>query len=149
MGLTRLHAHEVSELAGALRAAGLPTEDLGRAGQQFWRFSTPDGALLGYAGLEVRGREALLRSVVIEAARRGQGHGRSMVEAVAQEAARGGIDRLWLLTLDAADFFTRTGFARADRMSAPPALAETAEFVSLCPISAVCMTRDLVAPGHA
>lgn len=148
MGLTRLHTHEMSELAAALRAAGLPTEDLGRPGQQFWRFCTPDGALLGYAGLEVRGREALLRSVVIEATRRGAGHGRRMVEAMAREAARDGIGRLWLLTLDAADFFAHAGFVRADRASAPPALAETAEFASLCPVSAVCMTRDLAAPRH-
>ena len=131
------------ELAAALRQAGLPVEDLGRAGQRFWRFAADGGDLLGYAGLEGDGPDVLLRSVMIDPAARGRGHGRALVDAMAAEAARRGIARLWLLTLDAAGFFEKAGFVRVPRDTAPPVIAATAEFGSLCPLTAVCMARPL------
>ena len=130
------------ELTDALRQAGLPVEDLGRPKQRFWRFAGSDG-VLGYAGLEGDGPDALLRSVMIDPAARGRGHGLALVEAIAGEAAKRGTERLWLLTLDAAGFFEKAGFARVPRDTAPPAIAATAEFVSLCPVLAVCMARPL------
>lgn len=131
------------ELADALRQAGLPVEDLGRTGQRFWRFAANDGGVLGYAGLEGDGSDALLRSVMVDSTARGRGHGLALVDAMAAEAARRGIERLWLLTLDAAGFFERAGFTRVPRDTAPPAIAATAEFAALCPVSAVCMARPL------
>ena len=131
------------ELKDALRQAGLPTEDLGRPEQRFWRFTASDGGPVGYAGLEGIGPDLLLRSVLIDPAARGHGHGRALVEAIAGEAARLGVERLWLLTLDAAGFFEKAGFTRVPRDEAPPAIAATAEFTSLCPVSAVCMIRQV------
>ncbi|MHB1220277.1 MAG: arsenic resistance N-acetyltransferase ArsN2 [Alphaproteobacteria bacterium] len=132
------------ELTDALRKAGLPVEDLGHPGQFFWRFAASDGGALGYAGLEGDGPDVLLRSVMIDPAARGHGHGLALVEAIAGEAAKRGVERLWLLTLDAAGFFEKAGFARVPRDTAPPAIAATAEFVSLCPVTAVCMARTLI-----
>ncbi|TWA64428.1 hypothetical protein FBZ82_110119 [Azospirillum brasilense] len=43
---------------------GLPNQDIADAGRRFWRVDDPDG-LLGYGGLEVHGRDGLLRSVVV------------------------------------------------------------------------------------
>lgn len=131
------------ELADALRQAGLPVEDLGGAGQRFWRFGGNDGGTLGYAGLEGEGPDVLLRSVTIAPAARGRGHGLALVDAIADEAVTRGVERLWLLTLDAAGFFEKAGFTRVPRATAPPAIAATAEFVSLCPATAVCMARPL------
>ncbi len=131
------------ELATALRAAGLPTEDVGGAGQVFWHFSDDAGHGLGFAGLEGDGPDRLLRSVVIDPAARGRGHGRALVEAVVREAANRGVANLWLLTLDAAPFFAKAGFASVARDLAPADMASTAEFQSLCPASAVCMRRRL------
>lgn len=147
MEMTELDAAGLAGLAEALRRAGLPIADLAyheseRAGQRFWRFAI-GGAAIGYAGIEARGTEALLRSVVVDEAARGQRHGRRMVEAVVQHAAERGIRRLWLLTLDAADFFARTGFVRTAREHVPPSIAGLAEFTQLCPASAVCMAREI------
>jgi N-acetylglutamate synthase-like GNAT family acetyltransferase len=129
------------ELAATLGGAGLPTEDLGRPGQVFWRFDDGGGRALGYAGLEGEGPDRLLRSVVIDAAARGRGHGRALVDAVVREAGKRGVAKLWLLTLDAVGFFEKAGFARAVRGQAPAPIASTAEFRTLCPDTAVCMTR--------
>lgn len=129
------------ELTRALRAAGLPTQDLGGPGQVFWRFSEDEGREVGFAGLEGEGSQRLLRSVAIHAPARGRGHGRALVEAIAREAAVRGVTDLWLLTLDAAPFFTKAGFVPVARDLAPADIAATAEFKSLCPVSAVCMRR--------
>ena len=132
---------ELEELATALRAAGLPTEDVGGGSQIFWRVSDCAGRGLGFAGLEGDGPDRLLRSVVVDPAARGRGHGCAMVDAVAREAASRGVANLWLLTLDAAPFFAKAGFASVARDQAPAGIAATAEFKSLCPASAVCMRR--------
>lgn len=136
------------ELVAALSAAGLPTEDLGRPGQIFWRFADGDGRALGYAGLEGEGTNRLLRSVVVDAVARGRGHGRALVEAVVREAGKRDVEKLWLLTLDASGFFEKAGFARAVRGQVPAPIAATAEFRSLCPDTAVCITRDCSAQAR-
>lgn len=135
---------DMGELAAALRASGLPTEDVGRADQIFWRVSDNAGRGLGFAGLEGEGSDRLLRSVVIDPSARGRGHGRALVDAIIREAAIRGVANLWLLTLDAAPFFAKAGFAPVARDLAPSGVASTAEFKSLCPASAVCMRRRLV-----
>ena len=69
-----------------------------------------------------------------------------MVDAVRGEAAALGLERLWLLTTTAADFFERMGFQRTDRDSAPPAVRSSAQFAGLCPAGATCLRCDLAAP---
>lgn len=131
------------ELVRALQAAGLPTADLGGRDQVFWRFLDGEGRQIGFAGLEGEGSHRLLRSVTIDTPARGRGHGRALVEAVAREAASRGVTDLWLLTLDASAFFSKTGFVSASRDRVPAGITATAEFKSLCPASAVCMWRRL------
>lgn len=129
-------------LRAALTGAGLPTADLDAPGRLFFRMDTA-GAPAAYGGLEVYGAHGLLRSLVVAADRRGRGQGREMAEALINEARARGLTRLWLLTTTAPDFFAKLGFQRAERGSAPAAIAASTEFASLCPASAVCMTLAL------
>jgi N-acetylglutamate synthase-like GNAT family acetyltransferase len=69
--------------------------------------------------------------------------GRALLEAIESDAASHGIHDLYLLTTTAADYFARHGFVTIPRGQAPPAIQQTAEFRSLCPSSAVCMTKAL------
>ncbi|KAA0683679.1 GNAT family N-acetyltransferase [Roseomonas genomospecies 6] len=140
---TRLTEEELPALAALLASEGLPNEDITAPGRRFWRLDGP-GGLVGYGGLEVYGRDGLLRSVVIPPERRHKGDGRAAVEAVCREAMALGLDRLWLLTTGAAGFFERIGFERAERSEAPPDIRASAQFTDLCPGSAVCLRRDLV-----
>ncbi|MDQ2104585.1 arsenic resistance N-acetyltransferase ArsN2 [Azospirillum isscasi] len=142
--VTPLTDGDLPPLAGLLAANGLPTGDLTMPGRRFWRVEDEDG-LLGYGGLEVHGPDGLLRSVVVPPDRRGSGAGRAVTAAVSEEARGLGVERLWLLTTTAADVFERLGFQRTDRASAPPGIAASAQFAGLCPGSAVCMRRDLIA----
>ena len=67
--------------------------------------------------------------------RRGEGHGRRLVDHLERIAA-GPVERLHLLTTTAAAFFRALGYEPADRETAPAAIAASAEFRGLCPASA-------------
>ncbi len=103
-------------LAAALRESGLPADDLAEAGPRILGVAvTVTGETVGFGGWEVSGADALLRSVVIGGERRGRRFGRGLVGLLAEAARAHGVRRLWLLTVGAAPFFTRLGFALVDR----------------------------------
>ena len=129
-------------LADWLEAEGLPSGDLGEPGVRLFSFCDGDTAI-GYAGLEVYGADALLRSVVVDPARRRSGAGRAIVEASLAEARRLGATRVFLLTNTARTYFERFGFASIDRASAPEAILSTRQAAGLCPSSAPLMTKAL------
>lgn len=124
------------DLHAALAAEGLPVSDLGAGHQRMWR-CVMDGETVGYGGIERYGDHALLRSLVILPDYKGRGHGAALAGRIVAEA---GVVELWLLTNTAAAFFTRLGWTVRDRGDAPPAIAASAEFASLCPASATCMS---------
>lgn len=134
-------AAERNEMAAMLAAAGLPTIDLDEPDRVFLRFEQ-DGPV-GFAGIEGLGNDRLLRSVVVAPADRGVGIGRQIIAATEREAARRGARRLHLLTADAARLFVRAGYAATDRADAPPSIAATTQFSSLCPASATYMTKTI------
>ena len=102
-----------------------------------------DGELAAVAGLEQRGRTALLRSVAVRAEWRRHGLGDALVRRVVCEAEARGLDALYLLTMTAEHYFPRFGFARVDRAAVPAEIAATLEFRSACPASAAAMVRAL------
>lgn len=126
----------------ALEAAGLPDNDVNEAGRQFFELSDDLGPI-GFVGLEGNGCERLLRSLVVLPSRDRQGHGGLLVAHVEAFARGAGVERLHLLTTTAADFFRGRGYRTADRPTAPPAIAATAQFTSLCPSSAAYLVKDL------
>ena len=140
--LRRIRPAEFERLAAALEAEGLPADDLCYATNRFYALEE-DGEVLGYAGLERREGAALLRSVVVPPERRRSGIGRRLVEAVLTQAAALGHGEVHLLTMTAAPYFERLGFERIPRASAPPGVAGSAQFTTLCPGSAVLMRRCL------
>lgn len=121
-----------------LERAGLPTADLAASAVDLFVGETA-GDRVGVGGLEVYGDVALLRSLVVDPAARGSGYGTELTEALLDYARGEGVERVYLLTETAADFFGRLGFEEVPREAAPPAIRETTEFTSLCPASATCL----------
>ena len=143
--MTTLHhlTHsQLPDISAALSAANLPVADLDLAGRVFFRCESATG-VVGYGGLELYGTDALLRSVVVPTQSRGQGQGALLVRALEAHARQNGVVRMWLLTTTAAAFFDKQAYARFERALAPPAIAASHEFTSLCPASAVCMVKNL------
>ena len=134
---------EFDAIAGLLTAAELPVEDLDAAMLDAFVVATDGGNLVGVAGLEVYGSNALLRSLAVDAEYRSRGLGAKLVDAIETEARARGVTAFYLLTTTAAPFFERLGYTTHDRATVPLSIAATAELSSLCPESADCLWRDL------
>lgn len=127
-----------------LTAARLPVEDLNQAEDRltFW-VARIDSGPVAAIGLERYGNVGLLRSLVVAPEQRLHGIGRELVRALEQHANATGIEELVLLTETAESFFRRLRYAVIDRDRAPAAIAHSAEFRTLCPATAVCMSKRL------
>jgi arsenate reductase (glutaredoxin) len=131
------------DFIAALQQAGLAVADLAGPGRRFFSYRSLSGALLGFGGYELYGEHALLRSIVVPPQNRGNKIGRNLVALLSYRAWRAGARTAWLLTMTATDFFEKTGFKRRAREEAPPVLLATQEARSLCPASAVLMSRNI------
>ena len=130
-------------IKAALRKAGLPADDVEAPDRLFWRFETADLVPVGFGGLEIHGKDALLRSVVTLPPIRGQGLGAAIVAVLEVEARVLGCRAVWLLTTTAADYFADLGYAACERADVPPSIRESRQFAALCPASATVMTKRL------
>lgn len=128
-----------------LTQCGLPTQDLTPAHLEHFLGCMRDDRLLGVIGLEAFGATALLRSLAVAEEARAHGCGTSLVAELEARAARQGVAKLFLLTNTAERFFHALGYRSTARAEAPPAIATSREFSSLCPDSAVLMMKTLVA----
>ena len=132
---------ERGALAAALKKAKLPIEDIETPGRLFWRFKTVEQVPVGFGGMELFAREALLGSIMALPQVRGQGIGTAIVASLELEAQSRGCRSLWLITMSAAEFFNRLGYAKCDRAAVPSAIATTTEFSTLCPASAEVLVK--------
>lgn len=131
-----------SAVEGRLADAGLPTDDVRDPAPSFF-LAVADGEVVGVGGLETHGTVGLLRSVAVDPAHRGRGYGTAICDRLEARAAGAGVETLYLLTTDATGFFADRGYEPVDRDAVPPAIAETRQFASLCPDSAVCLCARL------
>ncbi len=132
-----------SSVVALLEAHGLPASDLTEAHLEHFFFTGADGAPSALVGLEIYGRCALLRSLVVGAAARAQGLGSALVAHAEKYAAARQVSAMYLLTLTAENYFARRGYQRLDRSQAPAAIQSTREFASLCPASSAFMIKRL------
>ncbi len=135
--------HDVKDALDLLRRADLPDTDVAEKFGHYFVVYEDDGRVVGVAGLELHGEDALLRSVAVNDDYRRQGVGTSLVKAALERAARLALSSVFLLTTDAREYFARMGFAECPREEAPPAIQESWEFKTGCPSSAAFMKRTV------
>jgi amino-acid N-acetyltransferase len=136
-------AADARPIRALLEHSGLPTSDLESAQPEFIVACEGD-QLIGSGALQSFGSTALLRSIVVSAHRRHEGLGRDIVEELERRARGARVTELVLLTQTAAHFFARLGYRMIERQNAPKAVHASEEFRSLCPASAVCMSKSLI-----
>jgi N-acetylglutamate synthase-like GNAT family acetyltransferase len=124
-------AADAPELAAALEAAQLPTEDLTAGGRAFFALDDA-GQAVGYGGYELYGEDVLLRSVVVLLEQQRKGYGRAVTDAVLSQAAAAGARRAYLLTTTAEEFFVHDGFRPMDRQDAPASILSTKQATTIC-----------------
>jgi len=135
---------DVRPITALLREASLPHGDFADHLEHFL-VASQEGKVVGAIGFERHGADALLRSLVVSPGLRGGGLGGRLVEQLTAAARAQGVKRFYLLTTTAEAFFAKRGFRPSARPTVPAGIAATKEFNSLCPVSAVCMSRNLEA----
>jgi N-acetylglutamate synthase-like GNAT family acetyltransferase len=102
-----------------------------------------ENGIVGCAVLEMYENGALLRSVTVDAERRGAGVGTDLTRAAIRLAEGRLAPAIYLLTTTAERFFHRFGFATIDRADVPATVRTSVEFAYACPSSAVVMRKFL------
>jgi amino-acid N-acetyltransferase len=134
---------DMSEVRALLVANHLPIADLEDSRPEL-TVAERDSNLIGVAGLQRFGDVALLRSLAVAERSRGAGVGNALVRELERLARAHGVRELVLLTETAETFFASRGYRHTDRAGLAAAILATAEFRSLCPASAACMSKRLV-----
>jgi SAM-dependent methyltransferase len=138
-------AADFEEVVQLLQTENLPTDDLSPELSGFV-LARVQGTLVGVAGLELYGPDALLRSVVVSQAYRGSGLARRLTSELQKLARQQGVQNLYLITTTADGYFAKQGYQPVGRDQVPAAIRATAQFSGLCPASAVVMRLPLEKP---
>jgi amino-acid N-acetyltransferase len=141
--IERATAGDLPAVEALLGSAGLPLDgvaDAFRSGV----VARDGGRIVGCAAVELYGDAALVRSVAVDAARRGQGLGARLVAGVEALARDGGAREAYLLTETAEDWFPRFGYAAISRADAEPAIGTSVEFTAACTETCSAFRRSLV-----
>ncbi len=141
-------AGERAAIGQLLLSAGLPQQDLATSGVVLL-VAIRDEELLGCVGIEPRGEAGLIRSLAVTESERGLGLGGLLAERAEALAAAHGLRALYLLTNTAEMFWARRGYRPVTRVSVPESIQASAEFSSLCPSTAVCLSKTLDADAAA
>jgi amino-acid N-acetyltransferase len=130
-------------IKGLLSFCGLPHEDITPEHLRHFWVIKKQNQIIGVIGLEVLASCALLRSLAIDPSYRNQGLGSHLTQQAEKFANSLNIQALYLLTTTAEAFFAKRGYKKVLRDAVPDQIQGTAEFRSLCPVTAVCMVKFL------
>ena len=137
-------AADLPGVIALLQDCGLPGDDLGADSFAHFELAIDvQGRIVGVAGFDRAGRDALLRSLAVTPDWRGRGLGEQLVARREAAAKVAGVSRFFLLTTSAVDYFRRLGYHDVPRADVPTAISAHAQFHSLCPASAQCLSRRL------
>ena len=127
-----------------MAGAELPIEDItDKTMQNFMVARGKDNSIIGAVGIEMFQEDGLVRSLAVQPAYRGKGLGGQLTREIESFARSSGIKTLYLLTLTAADFFSKFNYQVIQRDRVPESIQNTAEFNGLCPVSALCLFKVL------
>jgi N-acetylglutamate synthase-like GNAT family acetyltransferase len=132
---------DLPRIQSLLANAGLPTDMEEHLGG--FLVARHQGEVVGCAGMEAKGADALFRSLAVEPAYRGAGLGRRLYDALLARAAARGVERAYLLTTSIVPLAESWGFHRVDRGGVPGAIQDTSQFRGACCASAVAMRQDI------
>ncbi len=142
--IERFSQGDEEDLMELLSQAELPTQDLTLEKLKHFLFAKGmEGSVIGAIGVELYQDVGLLRSLVVHPSYRGKGLGKRLTREAESFAQQKSIKTLFLLTTTAAEFFPKLGYQVIQRDRAPLSIAKTEEFKNICPVSAVCLFKNL------
>ena len=137
-----LAAWERDGLKASLARVGLPADDVEDPDLLFWRFESDD-VPVGFAGIEIFGQDALLRSLVTLPPVRQHGIGRAMVAKMETEARARGARAIYLPAGDAAAFFAGLDYGPCAPEGVPAAIAARLPSVAASPGLSIVMVKRI------
>ena len=139
-----LRADDLPGVTAQLKACSLPTDDLSSVSlANFEQAVDAQGRIVGLAGFDRAASDALLRSLAVAPDWRGRGIGEALVARREAAARIAGVGAFFLLTTSAAEYFRRLGYVDVPRADVPASIGAHAQFRSLCPASATCLSKRL------
>lgn len=142
--IRRAKNDDLDAICKLLETASLPLEGVSESIGNFILAEGNAILVVGAAGLEVYGRFALLRSVVVAPGWQGYGVGRALTGEILSRARSRNIDEVYLLTTTAESYFPSFGFTRVERADVPDELQQSPELRGACPASATVMKLSLL-----
>lgn len=130
-----------------LECCGLPSQDLTKDHMQHFFIVKSDTKPIGTIGLEIYDRHGLLRSLAVRSGYRGSGLGKLLVQKIESYARYLDIDKIYLLTTTANEFFQYLDYTEISRSQVPELLLQSEEFAQICPSSAVTMIKQIGRDG--
>ena len=128
--LKKAGAGDIPRITRLLKEYRLPASDVpDKIDSLFLALS--DRHVVGIGGVELLGEYGLLRSLAVNRDDQGRGYGTAITDALIGHARERGVRELFLLTIDAQQFFKRQGFEEIDRSLAPVPIKETSQFSCL------------------
>jgi amino-acid N-acetyltransferase len=134
---------DAEAIRSLLESHKLPTETVGTTLTEFY-LAVEHEVIVGVAGFEYYGEDALLRSVAVPTSLQKKQIGTQLVDWMISLAKQKNMKRIVLLTETASKFFSKKGFIAVDRSSIKnEPMKKSSQFGSCCCSSAVCMKLDL------
>ena len=140
-----LRSASITDLEGIkelLIVSNLPTDDITEYLDRFI-VCEEEEKIIGVGGLEVHGKNALVRSISVMPKSQRKGIGKLIYKSIEHMACRLGVTTLYLLTETAEEYFELLGFAIMDRADVPKSIKNSKQFSFLCPSTAKLMFRRL------
>lgn len=128
MDLVATTSADTADVTGFLRAADLTLSGLDSPSVSLWiARDQSTGLICASTGYEVSetGLDVLIRSVAVDADRRGEGIGARLATFALERARESGAQRAWLFSRRSGPFWEKNGFSPADRSQLAVALATT------------------------
>jgi len=125
-----------------LQECSLPYNDLTKYIENFVVVEE-ENKIIGVGGFEKYGEVSLIRSLAVSHEYRGIGVGERIYSLLVSNINSTGINKVYLLTETAIDYFKKIGFIILSRENVPAAITNTKQFRELCPSTAVVMYNEL------
>jgi UDP-N-acetylmuramate: L-alanyl-gamma-D-glutamyl-meso-diaminopimelate ligase len=121
---------DVPAIRALLASQNLDHEDLGDDSYLDFFVCLNETGFVGCVAIEVFGEDAVLRSLAVRQASRGQGYGWMLADTAIQQTRRRGVRHLYLIAAkQASDFFAeKHGFRVVELSTVSPAVSQSATF---------------------
>ena len=133
---------DIERIEHLLKECSLPYNDLNKYIQNFV-VAENNNIIIGVGGFEKYGDISLIRSLAVISEYRGIGVGGKIYALLERKISNVGINKLYLLTETATDYFKKVGFTIRVRENIPEAILQTKQFRELCPSTAFVMYNEL------